>query len=229
MRNHYISCCFKSLEVRSCVSCQHVLCFCLDHLCSLSHSPRWERLVQNILFAVRSYSCDCDPVLFLNHYFKCWGLILNKDGEKYLLKTDLCVCLNWISLSDYNRLVRLKEGASFTISCNPTEKQESLNLLGRLDKDETQVLHLDLKTRTSKSRLEDRLKYTENGDPYKLLITISNLTVEDTKVYRCEYSRFDPAAGNVLKTEGKESVLLVVDGTCPVEGVFYYFIVKVNL
>ncbi|XP_062339260.1 uncharacterized protein LOC134037756 isoform X2 [Osmerus eperlanus] len=113
-----------------------------------------------------------------------------------------------------NRLVRLKEGESFTISCNPSIKpQESLILRARLDKNETQVLNLDLNTKTFTTIpvLKHRLSYTENGDSYNLLITISNLTVEDTKIYWCEYSLFD--RGNILMTDGGESVLLVVDAT----------------
>ncbi|XP_067089415.1 uncharacterized protein [Osmerus mordax] len=116
-----------------------------------------------------------------------------------------------------NRLVRLKEGESFTISCNPSiKKQESLILRARLDKDETQVLNLDLKTKTFTTIpvLKHRLNYTENGDPNNLLITISNLTVEDTKIYWCEYIHFDNVSGNILMTDDGESVLLVVDGTC---------------
>ena len=143
------------------------------------------------------------------------------------------MCLNCISLSPkgVNRLVRLKAGESFTISCNPMVKpQESLILHARLDKNDTDVLFLDLnkKTLIARSALTHRLKYTENGDRHTLLITISNLTVEDTNIYWCEYSRFDPNDGNVLITDGGESVLLVVDSTCPAAGVFCYF-VNVNL
>lgn len=110
-------------------------------------------------------------------------------------------------------LVRLKEGGSFTINCSTDKPHDSLSLKIGHGTTMAVVLHLDLKSRklSVDKTFEGRIKLKEHK--HELLnqpITIENLSVKDTQVYRCVYYVPDTYKGDAIDTQ-RESVLLVVD------------------
>ncbi|CAL8272230.1 unnamed protein product [Lota lota] len=103
-----------------------------------------------------------------------------------------------------------KPGESITIHCSSTTKQESLYLYHPIN-NEVIILHWNLgDTEIINERWRPRVK-TEKPNktgPTELLITIANLTAQDTGFYLCEYMDFKKPC--IVKTRGAGSVLLVV-------------------
>ena len=101
-----------------------------------------------------------------------------------------------------------KPGESVKISCSPTSKEDHLYLYKFCEN--FPVLQWDLKdTFTIKAGWEPRVK-TEVTETKGLIITIANLTAEDTGYYNCQYKVLKDF--NLVVTSGAGSVLLVVHG-----------------
>ncbi|XP_030202295.1 uncharacterized protein LOC115535356 isoform X2 [Gadus morhua] len=99
-----------------------------------------------------------------------------------------------------------KPGESVKISCSPTSKEDHLYLYKFCES--FPVLQWDLKdTFTIKAGWEPRVK-TEVTETKGLIITIANLTAEDTGYYNCQYKVLKDF--NLVVTSGAGSVLLVV-------------------
>ncbi|CAL8265078.1 unnamed protein product [Gadus morhua 'NCC'] len=99
-----------------------------------------------------------------------------------------------------------KPGESVKISCSPTSKEDHLYLYKFCEN--FPVLQWDLKdTFTIKAGWEPRVK-TEVTETKGLIITIANLTAEDTGYYNCQYKVLKDF--NLVVTSGAGSVLLVV-------------------
>ncbi|CAL8272235.1 unnamed protein product [Lota lota] len=103
-----------------------------------------------------------------------------------------------------------KPGESITIHCSSTTKQESLYLYHSIN-NKVIILHWNLgDTKTIDEQWRPRVK-TEKPNKTgttELLITIANLTAQDTGFYLCEYT--DLKKPCIVKTRGAGSVLLVV-------------------
>lgn len=97
-------------------------------------------------------------------------------------------------------------GESITIQCRATFPQQNLLSLKRgLQRKE--ILTADLNGNTASTELKERVKVF--GVFPSLDLTFTNLTMEDTGPYWCEYTKYDTA---MESKDGDGAVLLVVKG-----------------
>ncbi|KAM7372094.1 hypothetical protein PAMP_009289 [Pampus punctatissimus] len=118
-------------------------------------------------------------------------------------------CLFFIALSGAVRSSGVewkKVGEQVTIQCKCQSDQEYLFLKKGLEED--QVLFTTNKKHTISPQFADRLQL--NGQILNLDILITNLTLNDTGLYWCEYKRFDMLTKTTKSTKDTGSVLLVV-------------------
>ncbi|XP_070965877.1 uncharacterized protein [Oncorhynchus clarkii lewisi] len=103
-------------------------------------------------------------------------------------------------------------GEKFTMKCSTTLKdQEGMYLYVGLDRDREVLYYYQRDSKlTPRKRYWDRVK-TE-GPVDQLTITISNLTIEDTGVYWCVYTKFNEATYENDINQGRGSTLVVVNG-----------------
>ncbi|CAL8284630.1 unnamed protein product [Boreogadus saida] len=102
-----------------------------------------------------------------------------------------------------------KPGESVKISCSITNQSEQEHLHLKFFCEDFDVLQWNLQdTTTIKAEWEQRVT-TETTKTKELIITIANLTVEDTGYYHCQYKALSTHY-DVVETSGAGSVLLVV-------------------
>ncbi|XP_071245225.1 uncharacterized protein [Salvelinus alpinus] len=123
----------------------------------------------------------------------------------------------------------VKTEEKFTMKCSTTLKdQEGMYLYVGLDRDmEVLYYHQNSSKLTPRKRYWDRVK-TE-GPVDQLTITISNLTIEDTGVYWCVYTKFNEAMYENDINQGRGSTLVVVNDNekpCP-SGVVNIIIISI--
>ncbi|XP_018617247.1 uncharacterized protein LOC108939998 [Scleropages formosus] len=129
----------------------------------------------------------------------------------------LTSCSAWAT-DGKSRILKIKEGASFTVRCISSEQGlMSMDLLQRLE-EETHVLHFYEKTRKVRlaKNYEGRVK--EKGEMTKLSITLINATADDSGIYSCVYNKVNAGTQDIEKFPGMEDTLVVVMGgvnTCP--------------
>lgn len=99
-------------------------------------------------------------------------------------------------------------GESFTIHCRTAVSEQNLLSLKRgLHRNEVLATGTDISAAIISKEMEGRLNVTGVFPSLDLLIT--NLTMEDTGPYWCEYTAYD----KTMETkEGNGAVLLVVNG-----------------
>ncbi|KAM9491519.1 uncharacterized protein ACWYII_003689 isoform 1-T1 [Salvelinus alpinus] len=109
----------------------------------------------------------------------------------------------------------VKTEEKFTMKCStPLKDQEGMYLYVGLDRDmEVLYYHQNSSKLTPRKRYWDRVK-TE-GPVDQLTITISNLTIEDTGVYWCVYTKFNEAMYENDINQGRGSTLVVVNDDAP--------------
>lgn len=103
-------------------------------------------------------------------------------------------------------------GEDITIRCKCSEPdQDYIELKKGLSK-EAQVLVIEKKSgkRTILNNFQGRLQV--NGELHNIDILIKNLTSNDTGPYWCMYKKADKTTYKSIITEGKGSVLLVING-----------------
>ncbi|XP_042159278.1 uncharacterized protein LOC112264167 isoform X3 [Oncorhynchus tshawytscha] len=105
----------------------------------------------------------------------------------------------------------VKTGEKFTMKCSTTLKdQEGMYLYVGLDRDREVLYYYQHDSKlTPRKRYWDRVK-TE-GPVDQLTITVSNLTIEDTGVYWCVYTKFNKATYENDINQGRGSTLVVVN------------------
>ncbi|KAM9491520.1 uncharacterized protein ACWYII_003689 isoform 2-T2 [Salvelinus alpinus] len=123
----------------------------------------------------------------------------------------------------------VKTEEKFTMKCStPLKDQEGMYLYVGLDRDmEVLYYHQNSSKLTPRKRYWDRVK-TE-GPVDQLTITISNLTIEDTGVYWCVYTKFNEAMYENDINQGRGSTLVVVNDNekpCP-SGVVNIIIISI--
>ncbi|CAB1344675.1 unnamed protein product, partial [Coregonus sp. 'balchen'] len=103
-------------------------------------------------------------------------------------------------------ILRVNTGAQFTMNCSTTLKdQDGMYLYVGLDKD---IEELYYHQHDSKMKgYWDRVK-TE-GPVDQLTITVNNLTIEDTGVYWCVYTKLNKATFENDIKQGRGSTLVV--------------------
>ncbi|XP_029537797.1 uncharacterized protein LOC115142455 isoform X2 [Oncorhynchus nerka] len=112
----------------------------------------------------------------------------------------------------------VKTGEKFTMKCSTTLKdQEGMYLYVGLDRDREVLYYYQRDSKLSpRKRYWDRVK-TE-GPVDQLTITVSNLTIEDTGVYWCVYTKFNETTYENDINQGRGSTLVVVNAKkkpCP--------------
>ncbi|XP_055763081.1 uncharacterized protein LOC129839577 [Salvelinus fontinalis] len=126
-----------------------------------------------------------------------------------------CLLLIGFSLSTSTTaaeaILWVKTGEKFTMKCSTTLKdQDGIYLYVGLDRD-MQVLYYHQRD----SKLSPREGYWDRvkteGPVDQLTITISNLTIEDTGVYWCIYTKFNETTYENDINQGRGSTLVVVN------------------
>jgi len=102
-------------------------------------------------------------------------------------------------------------GGAVTIQCRVSETdQMSLDLKRGLN--EKSVLFIDGSSDKYYTGKEFSGRIQFNGKFPNMDIIIKNLTSDDTGLYWCKYTRFDPESSDLVSVKGHDSLLLVVTG-----------------
>eukprot|EP00063_Salmo_salar_P055864 XP_014030699.1 PREDICTED: V-set and immunoglobulin domain-containing protein 1-like isoform X1 [Salmo salar] len=130
-----------------------------------------------------------------------------------------CLLLIGFSLSTSTTaaeaILWVKTGEKFTMKCSTTLKdQDGMYLYVGLDRDREVLYYYQHDSKlTSRKGYWDRV--TTEGPVDQLTITVSNLTIEDTGVYWCVYTKVNKSTFNNFSTQGKGSTLVVVNDDAP--------------
>ncbi|XP_042159273.1 uncharacterized protein LOC112264167 isoform X2 [Oncorhynchus tshawytscha] len=129
-----------------------------------------------------------------------------------LLRSLLLIYFSFNELTTAADILWVKTGEKFTMKCSTTLKdQEGMYLYVGLDRDREVLYYYQHDSKlTPRKRYWDRVK-TE-GPVDQLTITVSNLTIEDTGVYWCVYTKFNKATYENDINQGRGSTLVVVNG-----------------
>ncbi|KAG7459544.1 hypothetical protein MATL_G00211730 [Megalops atlanticus] len=121
----------------------------------------------------------------------------------------------WAEENRSMRFLQLKPGEEFTVVCSTTlQDQEGLYLYHSLP-DKKSVLYLDRDTKklTKDSRFEHRLN--TKGQLENFIVTINNLTEDDSGLYWCLYNKFENHDMKTVQGDGQFTMLYVTVGPSP--------------
>ncbi|XP_045073275.1 uncharacterized protein LOC123486128 [Coregonus clupeaformis] len=138
-----------------------------------------------------------------------------QPGVVMVMSLLRCFLLFHLSLNELSTaaetILRVNTGAQFTMNCSTTLKdQDGMYLYVGLDKDfEVLYYHQRDSKLTPRKGYWDRV--TTDGPVHQLTITISKLTIEDTGVYWCVYTKFNEARFDNDINQGRGSTQVVVN------------------
>ncbi|XP_029594699.1 uncharacterized protein LOC115178051 isoform X2 [Salmo trutta] len=128
-----------------------------------------------------------------------------------------CLLLFYFSFNELTTaaeaILWVKTGEKFTMKCSTTLKdQDGMYLYVGLDREVLYYYQRDSKL-TPRKGYWDRVK-TE-GPVDQLTIIVSNLTIQDTGVYWCVYTKFNETTSENDINQGRDSTLVVVNDDAP--------------